>query len=184
MHWRTKWQPTPVDRGAWWAAVYGVAQSQTRLKQLSSSSSIQWNWRRKWQTTSVFLPEKSHGQRSLVGYSPWCQSRTQLSTHTYNGMMSFHKKTSKAFYIQTWNHLQDIYLKWFKKHGKEENHYHSKKKTKQSSDLEIETQRHFSSYSRSTIGIQFYVNIQAIPPIKVWVRAIECPNRVMNRFYD
>ena len=29
----------PMDRGAWWAAVYGVAQSQTRLKQLSSSSS-------------------------------------------------------------------------------------------------------------------------------------------------
>ena len=30
----------PRDGGAWWAAVYGVAQSQTRLKRLSSSSSI------------------------------------------------------------------------------------------------------------------------------------------------
>ena len=46
MHWRRKWQPTPVflpwesqDGGAWWAAVYGVAQSRTRLKRLSSSSS-------------------------------------------------------------------------------------------------------------------------------------------------
>ena len=47
MHWRRKWQRTPVflpgenprDGGAWWAAVYGVAQSQTRLKRLSSSSS-------------------------------------------------------------------------------------------------------------------------------------------------
>ena len=29
----------PRDSGAWWAAVYGVAQSQTRLKELSSSSS-------------------------------------------------------------------------------------------------------------------------------------------------
>ena len=29
-----------VGVGAWWAAVYGVAQSRTRLKQLSSSSSI------------------------------------------------------------------------------------------------------------------------------------------------
>ena len=45
MHWRRKWQPTPVflpgesqDEGAWWAAVYGVAQSRTRLKWLSSSS--------------------------------------------------------------------------------------------------------------------------------------------------
>ena len=30
---------SPRDRGAWWAAVYGVAQSRTRLKRLSSSSS-------------------------------------------------------------------------------------------------------------------------------------------------
>ena len=46
MHWRRKWQPTPAflpgesqDGGAWWAAVYGVAQSWTRLKWLSSSGS-------------------------------------------------------------------------------------------------------------------------------------------------
>ena len=25
-------------------------------------------WRRKWQTTPVFLPEKCHGQRGLTGY--------------------------------------------------------------------------------------------------------------------
>ena len=30
----------PRDGGAWWAAVYGVAQSWTRLKRLSSSSSV------------------------------------------------------------------------------------------------------------------------------------------------
>ena len=51
MHWRRKWQPTPAfqsprDGGACWAAVYGVAQSRTRLKQLSSSSSsIVYFWR-------------------------------------------------------------------------------------------------------------------------------------------
>ena len=28
-------------------------------------------WKKKWQPTSVFLPGESHGQRSLVGYSPW-----------------------------------------------------------------------------------------------------------------
>ena len=44
MHWRRKCPPTPVfwpgnpkDRGAWWAAVYRVAQSRERLKQLSNS---------------------------------------------------------------------------------------------------------------------------------------------------
>ena len=51
MHWRRQWQPTPVflpgesqDGGAWWAPVYGVAQSRTRLKRLSSSSRrLFWN---------------------------------------------------------------------------------------------------------------------------------------------
>ena len=32
----------PRDRGAWWADVYGVAQSRTRLQSLSSSSSSMW----------------------------------------------------------------------------------------------------------------------------------------------
>ena len=37
------------DRGAWWAAVYGVAQSRTRLKRLSSSSNAYiWNLERWW----------------------------------------------------------------------------------------------------------------------------------------
>ena len=43
-------------------------------------------WRRKWQPTPVFLPGKSHGQRSLAGYSPWgCQKLDMtepLSMHT------------------------------------------------------------------------------------------------------
>ena len=45
MHWRRKWQPTPVflpgesqGWGAWWAAVHGVAQSRTRLKRLRAAA--------------------------------------------------------------------------------------------------------------------------------------------------
>ena len=33
-------------------------------------------WRRKWQSTPVFLPGKFHGQRSLEGYSPWSQKES------------------------------------------------------------------------------------------------------------
>ena len=35
-------------------------------------------WSRKWQSTPIFLPGKSHGQRSLVGYSLW--GRKELDT--------------------------------------------------------------------------------------------------------
>ena len=34
-------------------------------------------WIRKWQPTPVFLPGKSHGQRSLAGYSPWGHKRVR-----------------------------------------------------------------------------------------------------------
>ena len=34
-------------------------------------------WRRKWQPSPVFLPEKSHEQRSLAGHSPWDGKETQ-----------------------------------------------------------------------------------------------------------
>ena len=40
------------------------------------------NPRRKWQPAPVFLPGKSHGQRSLVGYSPWGRKESaRLNTH-------------------------------------------------------------------------------------------------------
>ena len=43
-------------------------------------------WRRKWQPTPAFLPEKFHGQRSLASCSPWGRKESdvteQLSTHT------------------------------------------------------------------------------------------------------
>ena len=34
---------------------------------------VPWRW--KWQPTPAFLPGKSHGQRSLVDYSPWGSQR-------------------------------------------------------------------------------------------------------------
>ena len=88
----------PMDRGAWPTTVHRVTKSQKRLKQLSTAQHIHlpglpgWHsgkestcqfrryrrrrfkpwvrkilWSRKWQPI-LFLPEKSHGQRSLVGY--------------------------------------------------------------------------------------------------------------------
>ena len=54
----------PRDGGAWWAAVFGVAQSRTRLKRLSSSSSITLllsgqHCARNWGLEGAFLSSKS-----------------------------------------------------------------------------------------------------------------------------
>ena len=40
-------------------------------------------WRNKWQSTSVFLPGKFHGQRSLAGYSPWSGNESDMTERTY-----------------------------------------------------------------------------------------------------
>ena len=36
-------------------------------------------WRRKWQCTPVYLPGKSHGQRSLAGYSAWGRKESDMT---------------------------------------------------------------------------------------------------------
>ena len=38
-------------------------------------------WRRKWQPTPVFFPEKSHGQKRLVGYSLWGHKELDMTEH-------------------------------------------------------------------------------------------------------
>ena len=49
-------------------------------------------WRRKWQLILVSVPEKSHEQRSLVGYSPWGSKESdkteQLSTHSLEQLIA------------------------------------------------------------------------------------------------
>ena len=40
-------------------------------------------WRRKWQATPLFLLGKFHGQRSLVGYSPWGCKDSDPTKHAY-----------------------------------------------------------------------------------------------------
>ena len=41
-------------------------------------------WRRKWQPTSVFLPGEFHGQRILVGYSPWDRKELDVTERLSN----------------------------------------------------------------------------------------------------
>ena len=41
-------------------------------------------WRKKWQPTLVFLPGKSHGKRSLAGYSPWGRKESYTTQRLNN----------------------------------------------------------------------------------------------------
>ena len=51
-------------------------------------------WRRKWQPTPVYLPGGFHGQRSLVGYSPW----GRIESNTAECARSEHMKEKCKYY--------------------------------------------------------------------------------------
>ena len=58
-------------------------------------------WRREWQPTPVTLPGKSHGQRSLAGYSPW--GHKELDT---TQQLNDNNKTKASTYVAAALHLR------------------------------------------------------------------------------
>ena len=52
-------------------------------------------WRRKWQSTPVFLPGESRGQRSLAGYSPWGDKESDITEHACMITLKKHKQNRK-----------------------------------------------------------------------------------------
>ena len=61
----------PRNGGAGWAAVYGVTQSQTRLKRLSSSSSRHWQTSSQDQGVSQKAQGEVHVPETACGYFLW-----------------------------------------------------------------------------------------------------------------
>ena len=67
-----------MDRGAWWAAVHGVAQSRTRLSDFTSLTSYFITGEGNGNPLLEFLPGESRGQSGLVGHGP--QGRRESGT--------------------------------------------------------------------------------------------------------
>ena len=94
----------PMDGGAWWAAVHGVAKSQTRLSDFTFT-----HWRRKWQPTPVFLPGESQGWGSLVGCRLWvAQGQTRLKQLNSSSSIQKAKIIIYAPTFPTWGNLVDL----------------------------------------------------------------------------
>ena len=64
------WLENPMDGGAWWAAVDGVAKSQTRLTDFTFTFHFH-ALEKEMATHSSFLPGESQGWGSLVGCRLW-----------------------------------------------------------------------------------------------------------------
>ena len=74
--------------GLYWIEASLVAQMVKNLPAVQTPGFDPWvgkiPWRREELPTPVFLPEESHGLRSLAGCSPWvAKSQTRLSTNTF-----------------------------------------------------------------------------------------------------
>ena len=70
----------PMDGGAWWAAVHGVAKCQTRLSDFTFT--FHFHALEKWQPIPVFLPGESQGQGSLVGFRLWGRTESDMTEVT------------------------------------------------------------------------------------------------------
>ena len=71
----------PMDGGAWWAAVHGVAKSRTRLSDFPFTFHFH-ALEKDMATHSVFLPGESQGQRSLVGGCLWGRTKSDTTEAT------------------------------------------------------------------------------------------------------
>ena len=56
-------------------------------------------WRRAWHPTPVFLPGKSHGQRSLVGYRMWSYKESNMTKHTHTYTHTLKKLISRLLHL-------------------------------------------------------------------------------------
>ena len=71
-------------------------------KNLGSIPGSGRSWRRKWQPTPVFLPGEFHGQKSLVGYSPWdCKELDMTEKHTHPWILNILKNNHFHIFVST-----------------------------------------------------------------------------------
>ena len=68
-----------ICKAAWWLRRYRVYLQCRRPRFDPWVGKIPW--RRKWQSTPVFVPGESHGQRSLAGCSPWGRKELDTTEH-------------------------------------------------------------------------------------------------------
>ena len=62
------------------------------------TSALQYlKWRRKWQTTPVFLPGESCGWRSLVGCCPWGRTESDMTEATQQQQQQYLKNKTNLF---------------------------------------------------------------------------------------
>ena len=78
--------PSPCVGFPWWLSGKESACQSRRCGFDSWVGKIPW--RRKWQATPVFLSEKSNGQRSLAGYSPWGRKESDTTQGLNNNNLS------------------------------------------------------------------------------------------------
>ena len=88
MHWRRKWQPTPVflpgesqGREAWWVAVSGVAQSRTRLNNFTFTFHFH-PLEKEMAAHSGVLAWRIPGMGSLVGCRLWGHTESDTTEAT------------------------------------------------------------------------------------------------------
>ena len=72
-------------------------------------------WSRKWHCTLVFLPGKSHGQRILMGYSPWARHHSRPSTSNLPASLialpaKYRQNMTNSHHVHSYHLIQATWL--------------------------------------------------------------------------
>ena len=103
----------------WWSRWYRISLQCRRPRLHLGVGKIPW--RKEWLSTPVILPGEFHGQRSLVGYSPWhlIELFTSLSLvlvppcSCYFFFLSLKYWYCSRFFLNHFPALMYIFLRWF-----------------------------------------------------------------------
>jgi len=99
----------PRDRGAWWAAVYGVVQSRTRLQRLSSSMRIE----EKKNKTALKTQKEQKQQIWGTGCTWWERSDLEFQgccLGRFSGVFTYKRIRDIANSGEMWCYLRSLWL--------------------------------------------------------------------------
>ena len=81
---------------------------ETQVRSLGQEDPLE----KEWQSTPVLLPEKSHGQRSLVGYSPWGHKESDMTERLHFLSATFPRNFIEIGINNSNKHLYRPHQKW------------------------------------------------------------------------
>ena len=146
------------------------------------------SWRRRWQPTPALLPGKSHGQRSLEGYSPWGREESDTAEWLHFSLSCIGEGNGNPLQYSCLENPRDRGAWWAAIYGVTQNRTPLKRLSSSSSSNPHNRSQFYSlkvwpltpNWGPSD---HFHLDIIATPlsqPIQIWISFLSKPVFIFN----